>query len=136
MTKAQRRVTLSRQEFLEILLESCRKPALDRIQPLVGMDYPIDTLYSILVSTFDELISPGEAHDLLSRYKAHKSKTIHKVNSDLSMIATRASQEYSSKEVSREYFDDETCKALVRCLPEKASRKAKALQAEMRQKMG
>ena len=136
MTKAQRRVTLSRQEFLEILLESCRKPALDRIQPLVGMDYPIDTLYSILVSTFDELISPGEAHDLLSRYKAHKSKTIHKVNSDLSMIATRAAQEYSSKEVSREYFDEETCKALVRCLPEKASRKAKALQAEMRQKMG
>ena len=135
MTKSQNRVCLSRQEFLETLLECCRKPALDRIGPLVSMDYPIETLYSILVSTYDRQISPQDAADLLVKYKAHKLKSIHEVNSDLTMIATRAAQEYSSANISREYFDEETTKALIRCLPEKASRKARALKAEMRQKM-
>lgn len=135
MTKSQNRVCLTRQEFLETLLECCRKPALDRIGPLVSMNYPIETLYSILVSTYDRQISPQDAADLLSKYKAHKLKSIHEVNSDLTMIATRAAQEYSSAAISREYFDEETTKALIRCLPEKASRKAKALKAEMRQKM-
>ena len=135
MTKAQKRVSLSREEFLEILLECCRKPALDRIGPLVGMNYPIETLYSILVSTYDRQITPHEASELLARYRAHKSKTIHEVNSDLTMIAARAAQEFSSSEVSREFFDEETTKALIRCLPEKASRRAKQLRADMRQKL-
>lgn len=135
MTKSQNRVCLTRQEFLETLLECCRKPALDRIGPLVSMDYPIETLYSILVSTYDRQISPNDASDLLAKYKAHKLKTIHEVNSDLTMIASRAAQDYSSAAISREFFDEETTKALIRCLPENASRKAKALKAEMRLKM-
>jgi hypothetical protein len=117
MNRAQGIANLSRGEFSNQLLESTTGKAHSLIVDWLGNNESIENIYYSLVTNFDKRTTVEEARAKLASYKALRTGSLAKVESDIMALASRASNSLPAGPSRTAFYNMEGVNALIRALP-------------------
>ena len=117
MNAAQRNCKVSLEEFKEMLLACTTGNPNVRIRSWINDNYSLNTIYHYLQLHFDTRISPTEASNQLSNYKAPKTLTLAKVQAHVMELAERTATQVPEGDTRSIMYDVDFVKGLINCLP-------------------
>ena len=121
MRTAQEHCKLSKTEFIERLILTSTGEAHELIAFCHEQGEEIEDIYHSLVMRFDDRITVDEAKIRLQSFKATKGMNLAKVESQIMILANRASAQFPVGESRQAYYNLEACQALIRSLPQNSN---------------
>ena len=121
MRTAQEHCKLSKTEFIERLILTSTGEAQEIISFCHEQGEAIEDIYHSLIMRFEDRITVDEAKMRLQNFKATKGMNLAKVESQIMILANRASAQFPVGESRQAYYNLEACQALIRSLPQNSN---------------
>ncbi len=117
LRNAQEQCKLSEKEFIEKMIIASTGEAHEIISYCREQAEGVSDIYHSLLMRFDDRISVEEAKSRLLSFKATKSMNLARVQSQIMIYANRASAQYPVGPSRQNYYNLESCQALIKALP-------------------
>ena len=118
---AQNQCKLSKDEFIDRMLEASTGQAHELILEWVNHGETIATIYHNLLVNYDKRMSPQAAKLLLASYTVPKNSSLAKAEAAIMLLASRAATLMPEGKSRTDTYNTEACNALIRALPPKSS---------------
>jgi DNA-binding transcriptional ArsR family regulator len=118
LTRKQETCQLSRQEFLEQMMEFLSDGALSNVSSWVARNMSVEQIYEMLMQTYHKGSKPHEAQDKLNNIQRDAFRSIHEAINYIDRTARDASFKLIAGRQREEYRDRISVNALERILPE------------------
>ena len=133
---AQNQCKLSREEFIDRMLETSTGLAHELLLEWVQNGESIETIYHNLLVTFDKRMSPEEAKQQLTNFKIPKSSSLAKAEAQIMILASRAASKLPEGQSRIDNYNLESINALIRALPRASSTRVNNEYTQLSAKLG
>lgn len=120
--KAQSQLNLSKQEFFDELKIRTTGQAFKLLENWSCENLPLEDLYYLLLSNFDDGMSPHQAERILNNYKIPANFSLKLLQSEISNLTNIASNIYSDPDVRLSHYNEQSISVLMRLLPSSAKK--------------
>ena len=117
MNTAQQIMHLSEPEFLLILQKCVSGKVYTLVSECVSYGNNVNDVFHSLLTLYDNRVSSGTARRLLMSYRAPRTQTLMKVQSQIMEYASRIASDLPQGESRTQMFNIESNNALIRALP-------------------
>lgn len=117
MKQVQEQYPISEKEFLEKLLSASTGGAHELIMDWISNGENVSTVFHNLIVNYDRRVSPDDAKRQLAQFLTTKNSSLARAESQIMILAGRASTALPAGSSRTAYYNLEACHALIRALP-------------------